>query len=65
MLLLIIEFIYHQMKHSSLNCILFEIMYDYELIFDIYIKNNTIEEKVLIVMKCIKMLQNMQNMLLQ
>jgi len=40
-------------------------MYDYKLIFDIYINNNVIEEKVLTAQKCIKQLQNMQNMLMQ
>ncbi len=29
-LLLVVEFMYHQMKHSSLNCSFFKIMYDYK-----------------------------------
>jgi len=65
MLLLIIKFIYHQMKHSSLNCNFFKIMYDYKSIFDIYIKNDTIKEKVSAAKEHVEMLQNMQNMLMQ
>jgi len=64
-LLFIVEFMYHQMKHSSLSCNLFKIMYDYESIFDICIKNNAMKEEVLTAKECIEMLQNMQNTLMQ
>jgi len=40
-------------------------MYDYELIFDIYIENDAIEEKMSAAKKRIEMLQNVQNMLMQ
>jgi len=65
MLLLIVEFIYHQMKHTSLNYSSFKIMYDYKLIFDIYIKNDAMKEEVLAAKKYIEMLQNVQNTLMQ
>ncbi len=63
--LLVIEFMYHQMKHSSLSCSLFKIMYDYELIFDIHIENDAMKEEVSVAKECVKMLQNMQNMLMK
>jgi hypothetical protein len=40
-------------------------MYDYELIFDIYIKNDVIEEKMSAAKKHVEMLQDVQNMLMQ
>jgi len=40
-------------------------MYDYKSIFDIYIKNDTIKEKVSAAKEHVEMLQNMQNMLMQ
>ncbi len=45
-LLLVVEFMYHQMKHSSLSCSFFKIMYDYKLIFDIHIENDAMKEEV-------------------
>jgi len=65
MLLLIIKFMYYQMKHSSLSCNFFKIMYDYESIFNIYIKNDVIQKKVSAVKKRVEMLQNVQNTLMQ
>ncbi len=56
MLLLIVEFIYYQAKHSLLSCNLFKVMYDYKLIFDIYIKNDVMKEEVSAAKKCIEML---------
>ncbi len=38
-------------------------MYDYELIFDIYIENDAMKEEVSAAKKHIKMLQNMWNIL--
>ncbi len=61
--LLVVEFMYYQMKHSLLSCSLFKIMYDYKLIFDIHIENDAMKEKVSAAKKCIEMLQNMQNTL--
>ncbi len=58
MLLLIVEFMYHQMKHSSLNCSFFKVMYDYESIFDIHIKNNVMKEEMSAAKECIEMLQD-------
>jgi len=40
-------------------------MYDYKSIFDIYIKSNVIKKKMSTVKKCVEMLQNMQNTLMQ
>jgi len=40
-------------------------MYDYKSIFNIYIKNNAIEEKVSAAKEHIEMLQNVQNILMQ
>ncbi len=40
-------------------------MYDYELIFDIYIKNDAIKEKVSTTKKYVEMLQDMWNILTQ
>ncbi len=65
MLLLIIEFMYHQVKHALLSCNVFKIMYDYELIFDIYIKNDAMKEEVSAAKKHVEMLQDMQNTLMQ
>jgi hypothetical protein len=65
MLLFVIEFMYHQTKHFSLSCSLFKVMYDYESIFDIHIKNDAMKEEVLTVKECVEMLQDMQNMLTQ
>ncbi len=45
-LLLVVEFMYHQTKHSSLSCSFFKIMYNYKSIFDIHIENNAMKEKV-------------------
>ena len=59
MLLFIVEFMYYQMKYALLSCNLFKIMYDYELIFDIYIENDAMKEEVSAAKKHIKMLQNM------
>ncbi len=64
-LLLIIEFIYYQMKHASLSCSSFKVMYDYEFIFDIHIENNAMKEKVSAVKERVEMLQDMQNMLMK
>ncbi len=64
-LLLIVEFMYHQMKHSSLSCSFFKIMYDYKSIFNIHIKNDVMKEEVSAAKKCIEMLQNVQNTLMQ
>jgi len=58
MLLLIVEFMYYQMKHSSLNCSFFKVMYDYESIFDIHIKNNVMKEEMSAAKECIEMLQD-------
>jgi len=58
MLLLIVEFIYHQMKHSSLSCSFFKVIYDYESIFDIYIESNAFEEKMSAAKEHVEMLQN-------
>jgi len=65
MLLLIIEFMYHQIKHSSLNCSFFKIMYDYKSTFDIHIKNDVIKEEILTAKEHVEMLQDMQNTLTQ
>jgi len=59
MLLFIVEFMYYQMKYALLSCNLFKIMYDYELIFDIYIENDAMKEEVSAAKKHIKMLQKM------
>jgi len=40
-------------------------MYNYKLIFDIYIENDAIEEKVSAVKEYIEMLQDVQNTLMQ
>jgi len=56
---------YHQVKHASLSCNFFKIMYDYELIFDIYIKNDAMKEEVSAAKKHVEMLQDMQNTLMQ
>jgi len=53
------------MKHSSLSCNLFKIIYNYKSTFDIYIKNDAMKEKVSAAKKEIEMLQNVQNMLMQ
>ncbi len=63
MLLLIVEFMYHQTKHSSLSCSFFKVMYDYKSIFDIYIENNAMKEEVSAAKEHVEMLQDVQNML--
>ncbi len=65
MLLLIVEFIYHQTKHALLSCSSFKIMYDYKLIFDIHIKNDAMKEEVSAAKKCVEMLQDVQNTLMK
>ncbi len=64
-LLLVVEFMYYQTKHSLLSCNLSKIMYDYKLIFDIHIKNDAMKEEVSAAKKCIEMLQDVQNTLTQ
>ncbi len=64
-LLLIVEFVYHQMKHASLSCSSFKVMYDYKFIFDIHIKNNAMKEEVSAAKECIEMLQDVQNTLMK
>jgi len=56
MFLFVIEFVYHQTKHSLLNCSFFKIMYDYKSIFDIYIKSDAIKEKMSAAKKHVEML---------
>jgi len=63
-LLLIVEFMYYQIKHSSLNCSFFKVMYDYESIFDICIKNDAMKEEVSAAKKRVEMLQDVQNTLM-
>ncbi len=63
--LFIVEFMYHQTKHSSLSCSFFKVMYDYESIFDIHIKNDAMKEEVSAAKECVKMLQDVQNTLMQ
>ncbi len=63
--LFIVEFMYHQTKHSSLSCSFFKVMYDYESIFDIHIENNAMKEEVSAAKECVKMLQDVQNTLMQ
>ncbi len=64
MLLLVVEFMYHQTKHSLLSCSFFKVMYDYKSIFDIYIKNDAMKEEMSAAKECIEMLQDVQNMLM-
>ncbi len=64
-LLLIVEFMYHQTKYSSLNCNFFKVMYDYKLIFDIHIENDAMKEEVSAAKEHVEMLQDMQNTLMQ
>ncbi len=64
-LLFIVEFIYHQTKHASLSCSFFKIMYDYESIFNIYIKNNAMKEEMSAAKEHVEMLKDMWNMLMQ
>jgi len=64
-LLLIVEFIYHQAKHASLSCSFFKVMYDYDLIFDICIKNDAMKEEVSAAKEHVEMLQDVQNTLMQ
>ena len=64
-LLLIVEFMYHQMKHSSLSCSFFKIMYDYKSIFNIHIKNDVMKEEVSAAKEHVEMLQDVQNTLMQ
>jgi len=40
-------------------------MYDYKLIFDIYIKNDAMKEEVSAAKKRVEMLQDVQNTLMQ
>jgi len=56
---------YHQMKHSSLSCSLFKIMYDYESIFDIHIENDAMKEEVSAAKERVEMLQDVQNTLMK
>jgi len=56
---------YHQMKHSSLNCSFFKVMYDYMSIFDIHIKNDAMNEEVSAAKEHIEMLQDIRNTLTQ
>jgi len=49
---------YYQTKHFSLSCSFFKVMYDYESIFDIYIKNDAMKEEVSAAKECIEMLQD-------
>ncbi len=65
MLLLIVEFMYHQTKHSLLSCSFFKVMYDYKSIFDIHIKNDAMKEEMSAAKEHIEMLQDMQNILMQ
>jgi len=65
MLLLVVEFMYHQMKHSSLSCSFFKVMYNYKSIFDICIENDAMKEEVSAAKKHIEMLQDVQNTLMQ
>ncbi len=62
-LLLVVEFMYHQTKHSSLSCSLFKVMYDYESIFNICIENDAMKEEVSVAKERVEMLQNVQNTL--
>ncbi len=65
MLLLIVEFMYHQTKHSLLSCSFFKVMYDYKSIFDIHIKNDAMKEEMSAAKEHIEMLQDMQNTLMK
>ncbi len=65
MLLLIVKFMYHQMKHSSLSCSFFKVMYDYKSIFDIHIKNDAMKEEMSAAKERVEMLQDVQNTLTQ
>ncbi len=58
-LLLVIEFMYHQIKHSSLSCSFFKVMYDYKSIFNICIKNDVMKEEVSAAKEHVEMLQDM------
>ena len=64
-LLLIVEFMYHQTKHSSLSYSFFKVMYDYESIFDIHIENDAMKEEVSVAKEGVEMLQDVWNMLMQ
>jgi len=64
-LLFIVEFVYHQTKHSSLSCSFFKVMYDYKSIFDIYIKNDAMKEEVLAAKERVEMLQDVRNTLIK
>jgi len=55
---------YHQIKHALLSCSFFKVMYDYESIFDIHIKNDAMKEKVSAAKKHVEMLQDVQNTLM-
>ncbi len=56
--LLVVEFMYHQMKHSLLSCNFFKIMYDYKLIFDICIENDAMKKEVSAAKERVEMLQD-------
>jgi len=56
---------YHQMKHSSLNCSFFKIMYDYKSIFNICIKNDAMKEEMSAAKERVEMLQDVQNTLMK
>ena len=64
-LLLIVEFMYHQTKHSSLSCSFFKVMYNYKSIFDIHIENYAMKEEMSAAKECIEMLQDVWNTLTQ
>ncbi len=63
-LLFIVEFMYHQTKHFSLSCSLFKVMYNYESIFDIHIKNDAMKEEVSAAKERVEMLQDVWNTLM-
>ncbi len=65
MLLLIVEFMYHQMKNSSLSCNSFKVIYDYESTFNIYIENYVMKEEVSAAKEHVEMLQDVQNTLIK
>ncbi len=64
-LLLVVEFMYHQTKHSLLSCSFFKVMYDYKSIFDIHIKNDAMKKEVSAAKERVEMLQDVQNMLIK
>jgi len=46
------------MKHSSLSCSFFKVIYDYESTFDIYIADDAMKEEMSAAKECIKILQD-------